>query len=304
VTEPKGRGDAWTEERERRGKATPASAPEARSKHLSFALRYGPWALVAGGSEGLGGAFATELARRGLNLVLVARRPQTLAGTAARLRATWPVEVVTIAADLASPDAAGEVARATAGLPVGLVVVNAAHAPTGPFLAGRETDVTRAVHLNCQAAAQLAYQFLPAMVDRGRGGMIFMSSLAGLQGVPNLAVYSASKAFLIHLAEALWAETRAAGVDVLACCAGAVITPGYQQAASRPAPGSASPAVVAAAALDGLGHGCRVIPGRLNRLSTFALERLLPKRTAISVFGRATAATLAAPAGELPTEEA
>ncbi len=282
----------------------PASVPASKRQHSPFALRYGPWALVAGGSEGLGGAFATELARRGLNLVLVARRPAALAGTAARLRAEWQVEVMTIAADLAAPDAAGEVADATAGLPVGLVVVNAAYAPTGPFLAGHETDVTRAVHLNCGTAAQLAYRFLPAMVGRGRGGLIFMSSLAGLQGVPDLAVYSASKAFLIHLAEALWAETRSAGVDVLACCAGAVITPGYQRAASRPAPGSVSPAVVAAAALDGLGHGYRVIPGRLNRLSTFALERLLPRRTAISVFGRATAATLAAPAGEVPTEEA
>lgn len=198
----------------------------------AFALSYGPWALVAGGSEGLGGAFAAELARRGLNLVLVARRPETLADTAARLRAAWPVEIVTAAADLASPGAVDQVADATADLPIGLVVVNAAHAPTGPFLGARDTDITAAVHLNCGAATMLAHRFLPAMVERGRGGMIFMSSLAGLQGVPNLAVYSASKAFLISLAEALWAETRATGVDVLACCAGAVITPGYQQAAS------------------------------------------------------------------------
>lgn len=130
----------------------------------------------------------------------------------------------------------------------------------------------------------LAHQFLPAMVERGKGGVIFMSSLAGLQGVPNLAVYSASKAFLISLAEALWAETRAAGVDVLACCAGAVITPGYQQAA--------------ATALDALGHGFRVVPGRLNRVNTFVLEHLLPERAAISVFGRATAAALNFPEGQ------
>ncbi|HCU96108.1 MAG TPA: short-chain dehydrogenase [Actinobacteria bacterium] len=264
----------------------------------AFALTYGPWALVAGGSEGLGGAFAEELARRGVSLVLVARRPEPLAQTAARLRATWPVEVVTVAADLAAAGAIGQVADAAAGLPVGLVVMNAAHAPAGPFLAAGEPDIAAAVHLNCGAAALLAHQFLPAMVERGKGGVIFMSSLAGLQGVPNLAVYGASKAFLISLAEALWAETRAAGVDVLACCAGAVITPGYQQAASRPAPGSLSPAQVAATALDALGHGFRVVPGRLNRVNTFVLEHLLPKRAAISVFGRATAAALNSPGGQ------
>jgi uncharacterized protein len=270
----------------------------------AFALTYGPWALVAGGSEGLGGAFADELARRGLNLVLVARRPQPLADTAARLRAVWPVEIVTVATDLASPSAVSEVADATSGLPVGLVVVNAAHAPAGPFLSTGGSDVMAAVHLNCGTAALLANRFLPAMVERGRGGMIFMSSLAGLQGVPGLAVYSASKAFLISLAEALWAETRTAGVDVLACCAGAVITPGYRQAARRPAPGSMSPAEVAAAALDALGHGFRVIPGRANRVNTFVLEHVLPRRAAISVFGRATAAALKAPAAPLPSEEA
>ena len=90
------------------------------------------------------------------------------------------------------------------------------------------------------------------------------------------------------------AETRSAGVDVIVSCPGAVTTPGYQQAARRPTPGSQSPADVAAATLDALGHGFRVIPGRLNRLNTFALERVLPKRAAIAMFGRATAAALKA----------
>jgi uncharacterized protein len=122
--------------------------------------------------------------------------------------------------------------------------------------------------------------------------MIFVSSLAGLQGVPGLAAYSATKAYLISLGESLWAELRPAGVDVLTVCAGAVVTPGYQQAARRPAPGTTSPELVAAAALDGLGHGFRVVPGAVNRVSAFALQRLTPRRTAISVFGRATAAAL------------
>ena len=135
------------------------------------------------------------------------------------------------------------------------------------------------------------------MAARRRGGLILMSSLAGLQGVPGLAMYSASKAFLITLAEALWAENRRSGVDVIACCAGAVTTPGYQQAARRAAPGATAPEHVATVALDALGHGFRVVPGPLNRVSTVALQRLLPKRAAITVFGRASAATLHDPAG-------
>jgi short-subunit dehydrogenase len=81
-------------------------------------------------------------------------------------------------------------------------------------------------------------------------------------------------------------------VDVIACCPGAVTTPGYRQAARRTAPGATTPEQVAVAALDALGTGFRVVPGRLNQLSTLTLERLLPKRTAITVFGRATVAAL------------
>jgi uncharacterized protein len=262
------------------------------SSRRPFAATYGPWALVAGGSEGLGAAFADELGRRGVHLVLVARRPRELAEEAARLRRAWGVEVETVAADLSAPDAVGQIADAIAGRPVGLVVANAALAPSGPFLSCSTADVLGAVDLNCRAAALLAHRFLPPMVERGHGGLILMSSLAGLQGVQSLAVYGATKAFLISLAEALWAETRAAGVDVLASCPGAVTTPGYQQAARRSAPGATTPAQVAATTLDALGRGFRVVPGRLNRVNAFALSRLMPRRAAIAIFGRATVAAL------------
>ena len=262
-----------------------------------FAATYGPWALVAGASEGLGAAFAHELARRGLHLVLVARRPGPLAATADLIRQTTAAQVQTVTADLAAPGAIDLIAGATADRPVGLVVANAAISPTGAFTAITEADIGAVADLNCRATALLAHRFLPAMVERRRGGLILMSSLAGLQGVPGLAMYSASKAFLNTLAEALWAENRGSGVDVIACCAGAVTTPGYRQAARRTAPGATTPEHVAAAALDALGHGFRVVPGPLNRVSTLVLERLAPKRAAIAVFGRATAATLRDPAG-------
>jgi hypothetical protein len=268
-----------------------------------FGPTYGPWAVVAGGSEGLGAAFADELARRGLSLLLVARREEPLAQTAARLRREHAVEVATLTADLAEPGAADAVAQAARDRPVGLVVMNAALSLAGPFTAAEPQALATAVDLNCRAAVLLSRAFLPAMTERGRGGLILVSSLAGLQGVPHLAVYSASKAFLIHLAEALWAETRGSGVDVIASCPGAVTTPNYGRAAQRQAPGAQSPAQVASQTLAALGHGFRVVPGRLNRVNAAVIGRVMPKRAAIGVFGRATVAALGdqAPApGETP----
>ncbi len=257
-----------------------------------FAQRYGPWALIAGGSEGLGAAFADEIARRGVNLLLVARRPEPLDEIAARLRRERAVEVITVAADLTDPAALDQVSAAAADIAIGLVVASAALAPAGRFLTATAAEVAGAVDLNCRASALLAHRFLPAMAGRGHGGVIFVSSLAGMQGVPNLAVYSATKSFLISLGESLWAELRHSGVDVITACPGAVSTPGYQQAARRAAPGTVAPALVAAAALNSLGRGFRVVPGGLNRISVFALQRLAPRRAAIAIFGQASAAAL------------
>lgn len=260
-----------------------------------FAPTYGPWAVVAGGSEGLGAAFADEIARRGVNLLLVARRPEPLEQAAARLRRERAVEVRTVAADLSDLAAVDQVEQAAQGLDVGLFVANAALAPSGRFTECTQAEIAGAIDLNCRASALLAHRFVPPMAERGRGGVILVSSLAGMQGVPALAAYSATKAFLITLGEALWAELRHAGVDVVTACPGAVSTPGYQQAASRPAPGTTTPAMVAVTALGSLGRGFRVVPGRLNRVSAFTLQRLAPRRAAIAIFGKASSAALTQP---------
>jgi uncharacterized protein len=249
---------------------------------VSFLSRYGPWALIAGASEGIGAAFARALAARGVGLVLVARRPEPLA----ELAGTLAVPTLTVAGDLSTLDGLDAISAATEGHEVGLVVCNAGYAPGGPLLAHSEEELVRVLDTNTRAPLVLARRYLPAMVERGRGGLVLMSSLAGQQGTAGLATYAATKSFGAVLAEGLWAELRPAGVDVLACLAGAVSTPGYQSATTRPAPGTVAAQVVAEAALRALGRGPRVVPGGLMRLTAPVMSRL-PRRLAVGLMSRA-----------------
>lgn len=216
--------------------------------------------------------------------MLVAHRPGPLADLARRL----PVATVTVSADLAEPGAVEEVATATDGLEIGLVVANAADAPSGAFLVTDPCRTQRAVDLNCRTPLLLAHTYLPAMAARRRGGFVVVSSLAGLPGSPGLATYAATKAFGAILAEGLWAELRDTGVDVLACVAGAVATPGLSRRKERRAPGTVPPDVVAAAALRALGRRPRTVPGGVVRVSAAVMSRLLPRRAAIAIIARAS----------------
>ena len=253
-----------------------------------FRDRYGEWALVAGGSAGLGLAFATQAAARGLHLLLVARRPGPLEVIARQLRHQYGVQVRTLAADLAQEQTVlRQLPAATDGLDVGLVVANAAYAPVGPFLALDAAAAVRVLTVNCQAPVLLAQRYLPAMVARGRGGFVLVSSAAGLQGLPGVAEYAATKAFGRVLAEGLWAELRPRGVDVIACVAGAVRTPGFGRSGMSGAPGMLPPDRVVAETYAALGRVPALVPGRFMRVATRALG-LLPRSTAVTVMQRAS----------------
>ncbi|HLI65574.1 MAG TPA: SDR family NAD(P)-dependent oxidoreductase [Caulobacteraceae bacterium] len=252
----------------------------------SFSSRYGPWAVVAGASEGLGAAFAAALAARGVNLVLLARRADRLEAVAAPLRSR--VDVRAAAFDLARADLADALAALIADIEVGLGVFNAAFAPVGEVVDRPVEDLERVAQLNVRGPVVFARTLAPAMVARGRGGIVLMSSLAGLQGAPRIATYAGSKAFNIVFGEGLWAELQPRGVDVLVSCAGAVRTPGYAAAASGDAPGTLDADVVAERTLAALGKGPVVTPGATNGLARFAMTRLLPRRAAIGVMARST----------------
>lgn len=254
---------------------------------MEFGERYGRWAVIAGASVGLGAEFARQLAARRLDLVLVARNGDALAALATELGGAG-VQVRTLACDLGDRALDEKLAAATAGLDVGLVVYNAAHSRIGPFLDLPLDEQLHTVDVNIRGPMVLAHRFGRAMRARGRGGIIVMTSLAASQGSPMIATYAATKAFDLVFAESLWDELQAAGVDVVACRAGATRTPGY--AASKPV-GSTSmmePAPVVRAALGALGRAPSVVPGGLNRFAAFMLNRMMPRRFAIRTMGRAT----------------
>ena len=199
----------------------------------SLVDRYGPWALVAGASVGLGAAFARRLAREGFHLVLCARREDLLTTLADDLRREHDVEVLPLPIDLTSSDLVDRVRETIEPLDVGLLIYNAALSPIGPFLSQSLETKSAQIRVNCQAPMALAHLLGKRMADRGRGGILLMSSLSGFQGSALIANYAATKAYNLVLAEGLGHELRPEGIDVLVCCAGATRTPGYE--ASRPA---------------------------------------------------------------------
>ncbi|MER7185343.1 SDR family NAD(P)-dependent oxidoreductase [Streptomyces hyaluromycini] len=191
---------------------------------------YGPWGIVAGGSDGVGVAFAHGMAARGINVVLVARRVPVLEEAAHALRARHGVEVRTVALDLSAAGALAELERATADLEVGLLVYNAGADTRSAAFLDKDLDAhLQLVHRNCTAVLEAAYRFGAPMAARGRGGMVLVTSGAAWAGGARLAAYGASKAFDLVLAESLWAEWRDSGVDVLGLVLGRTDTPSHRR---------------------------------------------------------------------------
>ncbi len=258
--------------------------------HPDFRAKYGPWALVAGASIGLGAEFATQLAARGLNVIVVARQADRLEELSRQLSTAYPVQVRPFPIDLATPAGPTAIAEHVRDLEIGLLIYNAAFSAIGPFLDRPLDDHLRELDTNCRAPLMLAYLLGQRMQARQRGGIVLMSSLSAAQGSPLIANYAATKAYNQLLAEGLWAELGAHGVDVLACCAGTITTPNYL--ASQPKQsrfnsfGALPPQAVVTEALKALGAHPTVIPGRSNRLAAFFMRRMLPRRAAIQIMSQ------------------
>jgi short-subunit dehydrogenase len=258
----------------------------------SFVDRYGPWAVVAGASQGIGASFSRKLAARGVNLVLVARRAGPLEELAAGLRESHGIAVRAQPLDLGSPDMVSGLHAATEDLDVGLLIYNAAYSPIGAFLDSEVEEHLKAVAVNVLGPLRASHYFGRRLVERGKGGMILMSSMSGFQGTAMVANYAATKAYDTILAEGLWYELGQRGVDVLACIAGATLTPSYESSTDRiPSSGLARPMDpddVTAQALRELGQRPSGVSGRRNRFASVLLNRLLGREAAIKMVSKET----------------
>jgi short-subunit dehydrogenase len=244
----------------------------------SMRERYGQWALITGASAGIGAAFARALARDGVSCVLTARRDARLTELASELEQQYRVATRVVTADLADPTGTDRLLDAIKDLRIDVFINNAGFGYAGRFDKQDTARLRDMVQVNCVAPVVLASRLLPGMRERGRGAMIVSGSIAGRQPLPRHALYSATKVFGLHFGEALWAELRGTGVDVL------VLEPGATESEFREVAGEelrevgVPAADVVALAFEALGQQPSVIHGWFNWLRANT-TRVAPRST-------------------------
>lgn len=250
--------------------------------------------IVTGASSGIGVEIARELAQRGLNLTLVARREDRLKSLAEELGREHRVRAEAVAADIASDEGRAALFEElrSRGREVDVLVNNAGFGSAGRFQrldGGKETLMVRT---NCEAVVAMCAEYVQPMTDRGRGAVLNVASVAAYQPVPRQATYSATKAFVLTFTEALSADLHGTGVTATALCPGPVPTE-FEQNAGIDAEWEGIPSFVltspehnAAAGVEGMEKGRRVVvPGPLNQLATVA-GHYTPRSVLLGVMGR------------------
>lgn len=234
------------------------------------------WSLVTGASSGIGAEFAKQLAGRGSKVVLVARREDRLQKLADEL----PTESRVVALDLLADDAIATLKSRTDDVEISLLVNNAGFGDYGEFANIDPDKASRMIQLNVLKLVEVTHLFLPGMLERKQGAIINLASTSAFQAVPFMSVYAATKAFVLHFSEGLWAETRKKGVTVQALCPGFTKTE-FFDAANLPksvAFGTKSVEHVVQTSLAALTKGKQFyIPGWVNYLVALS-NRFVPRR--------------------------
>lgn len=249
-----------------------------------FDSRYGPWAVVTGASSGIGREFASELAARGFNVALISRRAEELGLICRQLSARHGVECCSFAADLATRSGREAIHRLTQELDVGLLVAAAGFGTSGNLIDSALEAEREMIAVNCEAVLDLSWHFARRLVQRGRGGIILLSSLVAFQGTARAANYAATKAWVQAFAEGLHIELKPLGVDVLSVAPGPVDS-GFG-ARARMDMGTAMPArLVPSEALEALGRRRLVRPGGQSKLLGWSLATM-PRPWRVLVMSR------------------
>ena len=246
-----------------------------------FKKRYGEWALVAGAAEGIGQGFTTALAQRGINVVMADCNQDAMKQLDEEIKSLFGVDVKQVHIDLAQPDVTDLLLQSTSDLDCRLMIYVAAYSKVKPFLSNEKEELDTYMDVNSRTPIQLVHGFANRLQSQNSsGGIILVSSLAGLLGPPLVAPYAATKGFLIRLAESLSTEFKPLNIDISVCCAGLTATPTYQEntpEATRTKLKPMDPIQVADYAINQLGRKSVCIPGWKNRFNFFLLLRLLPR---------------------------
>jgi uncharacterized protein len=253
-------------------------------------------ALITGASSGIGAVFARELAARGNDLVLVARRRDRLEKLAAELTENYRVQVEILSIDLTEPEAPTKVYQAVAAKnwTVDISINNAGFGDFGEFIKGDRRKFLNMIQLNITALVDLTYQFLPQMQQRRQGSIINVASIAAFLPMPYVAVYAATKAFVLSFSEALWAENQNNGVKILTLCPGPTQSEFFEVAARKDTKSSnlenmkiATAEEVVRDALNSLNEGVsNVVTGGLPNQLIANIPRFLPRESLAKVLAK------------------
>jgi short-subunit dehydrogenase len=246
--------------------------------------KYGDWALVTGASAGIGRAFARHLAECGLQVILVARRKERLEEVANDLESRYAVRTLPVPVDLTDHDFLLQLTAQVGGRQVGLLVNNAGFGSTGLYSNNDADREARMVRLHCLAPVMLTHHFIPAMVQRKKGGVIFVGSIVGAAPVPYIATYSASKVFNMFMGSALWYEMKEHNVDVLALAPGGTRTEFSDNISRMTSPIAAEPEQVVRTAMKALGRKPYVTHGVHNKVWG-KIVRYFPMKMSLRING-------------------
>jgi hypothetical protein len=241
----------------------------------NFKTKYGNWALVTGATSGIGAELASQIAAKGLNIVLVARKEKELEAHSSLLRNRYNIETKYLSADLATEEGIEKVKKIQEE--IGLLVVSAGIEVNGAFEKTSLEKELAVIQVNIVATLQLTHHFSKAMIKRKKGGILLISSLTGHMPTPYFSNYAGSKAYVVNLGASLYGELKPKGVDVSILSPGLTNTPMVADNGidwGKTPMTAMDPSIVAEVGLSGLGNRLLSVPGGKNKMMAWMAKHM------------------------------